>query len=229
MLKCPILICKFLGIILMLLSGCLNATTPDKSVNSQHAIKGRQAPKTFVYECSSTFAFVARIEDNSAWLFLPHKTLTLPQIPSGSGAKFSDGMVIFWTKGDTALLENNGTSYRNCINNLAKAIWEHAKLNGTDFRAVGNEPGWYLEIRNGDKIVFISDYGTSRYEFVAPEPLTDQQKRKTTYQTVADGNNLTVVLEGRQCRDSMSGEYFATTVSVKLDQKKYQGCGRALH
>lgn len=109
------------------------------------------------------------------------------------------------------------------------AIWEHAKLNGVDFRAVGNEPGWYLEIRNGDKIVFISDYGTSRYEFAASEPLTDQKKHTNIYQTDAGGKNLRVVIEGRQCRDTMSGEYFETTVRVRLDQKKYQGCGRALH
>jgi putative lipoprotein len=229
MLKQPIFIRTIVGIVLILLAGCLNVTTPDKSVDSQHAIKGQQAPKTFVYECNNTFSFVARIEDNTVWLFLPQKTLSLPQIPSGSGSKFSDGLIIFWTKGNTALLENSGTSYRNCINNRAKAIWENAKLNGVDFRAVGNEPGWYLEIRNGDKIVFISDYGTSRYEFVARDPLTDQHKRTTIYQTDADGKNLTVVIEGRQCRDSMSGEYFGTTVSVKLNQKKYKGCGRALH
>jgi uncharacterized membrane protein len=40
---------------------------------------------------------------------------------------------------------------------------------------------------------------------------------------------LTVIIEGRQCRDSMSGESFGATVTVMLDQKKYQGCGRALH
>ena len=229
MLKNPILIRKVLGIVLILVTGCLNATTPDKNINSQNAIKGQQTPKTFVYECSNTFSFVARIENNTAWLFFPQKTLGLPQVPSGSGVKFSDSRILFWTKEDTAILENDGANYRNCINNRTKAIWEHAKLNGFDFRAVGNEPSWYLEIKNGAKIFFTSDYGESRYEFDAPEPLTDQQKRTTIYQTNADDKHLTVVIEGRRCRDSMSGEYFATTVSVELDQNKYQGCGRALH
>jgi membrane-bound inhibitor of C-type lysozyme len=225
----PKLIRNVLGMVLILLASCLNTTASDKNINSQQATKSRQNPKTFVYECSNAFSFVARIEDHTAWLFLPQKTLSLPQVPSGSGTKYSDGTVIFWTKENKALLENNDTTSRNCKNNRSKAIWEHAKLNGVDFRAVGNEPGWYLEIRNSDKIIFISDYGASRYEFVAPEPLTDQDKRTTVYQTSADGKHLTVVLEGRQCRDTMSGERFETTVSVKLDQKKYQGCGRALH
>ena len=109
------------------------------------------------------------------------------------------------------------------------AIWEHAKLNGVEFRAMGNEPGWYLEIRNQDTILFVGDYGNSRYEFATPEPLINQQKHTTIYQTAAGGKSMTITLEGRQCQDTMSGESFATTVRVALDHQHYQGCGRALH
>jgi uncharacterized membrane protein len=68
-----------------------------------------------------------------------------------------------------------------------------------------------------------------RYQFKAPEPVTDQKKRITTYRTAADGQTLTVIIEARQCTDSMSGDAFETTVWVQLDQKYYRGCGRALH
>jgi hypothetical protein len=37
-------------------------------------------------------------------------------------------------------------------------------------RAVGNEPGCTLESRWRDRIVFVGDYGRSRYMFPAPEP-----------------------------------------------------------
>lgn len=151
------------------------------------------------------------------------------QAPKTFVYECSNGKIVFWSKGDTTLLENGEISYHNCKNNRARAIWENAKLNGVDFRATGNEPGWDLEIRNGDKIIFISDHGMSRYEFVAPEPLTDQQKHTTIYQTGAGDKNLSVLIEGRQCRDTMSGEYLQTTVTVNLEQKKFQGCSRALH
>ena len=174
---------KILCVVWIFVSGCLNTAIPDKNIHSQDAINSQQAPKKFVYECSRSFSFVARIENNTVWLFLPQKTLSLPQVSSDSGTEFSNGKIVFWSKGDTTLLENSEISYRNCKNNRARAIWEHAKLSGVDFRATGNEPGWDLEIRNGDKIIFISDHGMSRYEFVAPEPLTDQQKHTTIYQT----------------------------------------------
>jgi putative lipoprotein len=102
-------------------------------------------------------------------------------------------------------------------------------LNGVDFRAVGNEPGWHLEIRNKDKTLFVGDYGEFRLEFPTPDPYTIQEKRRTIYQTDVDGKNILVVIEGRQCRDTMSGESFSVAVDVTINKKTYRGCGRALH
>ena len=216
-------------IVVMLLSGCTSKTTVDHANRLNNPHIARKTPKTFVYDCNNTFSFVARVNGDMVWLFLPYETLRLTREPSASGEKFSDSQTLFWVKGDAALLEYNDTTYRKCSNNRKKAIWEHAKLNGVDFRAVGNEPGWYMEIRNADSILFVGDYGNSRYVFKTPQPVTDQNERKTIYRTKADGKDLTVVIEGRQCTDSMSGDAFEATVWVQLDQKHYQGCGRALH
>ena len=214
---------QVIAIFALLLWGCLNAAPPQKTRAND------KIPRTFVFECASAFSFVARIEDQTAWLFLPQKTRSLPRIPAASGEKFGDNLITFWVQNNTAILENNTTTYRNCKNNRNKAIWEHAKLNGVSFRATGNEPGWYLEIRHQDSILFVGDYGNTRDEFRAPQPSVDQQNRRTTYRTHSNGQNLTVVIEGQPCTDSMSGETFETRVSIMLDQKRYQGCGRALH
>ena len=144
-------------------------------------------------------------------------------------ARYSDGSITFWSKGEEALLETDENSHRNCRNNRRKAIWEDAKLNGIDFRAVGNEPGWHLEIRTGDKIVFVGDYGQSRYQFATPEPKVDQRSRTTTYEVQEAGHRAVIEIDGRSCGDTMSDETFEATVTVTLDGKKYRGCGRALH
>jgi uncharacterized membrane protein len=127
------------------------------------------------------------------------------------------------------VLESGKATHRECRNNPSRAIWEDAKLSGVDFRAVGNEPGWHLEIKAGDKVVFVGDYGQTRYEFATPEPLNDQHARKTTYEVRTPEHELTVVLEALRCHDSMSGEPFETTVTVLLDGRTYRGCGRPLH
>jgi uncharacterized membrane protein len=109
------------------------------------------------------------------------------------------------------------------------SVWERAKLEGVDFRAVGNEPGWHLEIRRGRSLLLVSDYGAHRYTFPAPEPLVDAAAARTRYEAREGDHRLTVVLEALSCRDTMSGEAFETRVTVILDNRTLRGCGRALH
>ena len=42
-------------------------------------------------------------------------------------------------------------------------------------------------------------------------------------------HDMTLLIEGQSCHDTMSGELFDTTVTVILDGKTYRGCGKALH
>ena len=219
----------FIAIASMLLASCMRPPAQDEVFKTAPLLQKQDNQKTKVYECSNGFTFTARLDHENAYLFLPDKTVRLIHVPSASGVKYSNDLITFWSKGEEALLDIGGTIYRNCKNNRKKAIWEDAKLNGIDFRAVGNEPGWYLEINTGDTIRFFSNYGQDRYEFAAPKPKIDKQARITTYMTHNDANTLTVVIHGRSCRDSMSGESFASSVTVILDNTKFQGCGRALH
>ena len=182
-----------------------------------------------VYECGDGFTFVARIEGETAWLFLPRRTVRLPHVSSGSGAKYSEGPITLWTKGEEAMLEVGDGTLQNCRNNRAMAIWEDAKFRGVDFRAVGNEPGWNLEISEGADMVFVGDYGQSKYRFSTPVPSVDQGARRTTYTAEDEDQEVVIVIEGRRCQDTMRGDSFETTVTAVLGGKKYQGCGRALH
>lgn len=120
-------------------------------------------------------------------------------------------------------------TYKGCRNNAARAIWEDAKLRGADFRAVGNEPGWYLEISQATRLLFVSDYGQSRYEFEAAAPMTDQNARRTEYRANDAEHTLSILIEGDSCHDTMSGEVFESRVTVILDNTEYRGCGKALH
>ena len=185
--------------------------------------------QTYVYECNDSYRFIARHLNGKVWLFLPEKTIGLPQVPSGSGAKYREGQITYWNKGHEALLEINDVKYLNCYNNRSKAIWEDAKFRGVDFRAVGNEPGWNLEIISSERIVFVSNYGQERYMFITTAPSIDQQKRTTVYTAKNDKHDLSVMIVGRRCRDTMRGDVMETTVTVILDDKTYQGCGKALH
>lgn len=104
-------------------------------------------------------------------------------------------------------------------------VWHAAKLRGVAFRAIGQEPGWLLEITNGEEILVVTDYGQRREAFPYVEPREDKVARKTIFQIDADTR---VLIEGKSCTDSMSGESFEATVTATLGGKTYKGCGRAL-
>jgi len=185
------------------------------------------APVTMVYECDDGYEFVARVEGDTAWLFLPRQTLALLQV-SGSRRQYQGDGVRFRTDGEQAQIRQQSGPERECVNNRRRAVWEHAKLSGVHFRAVGNEPGWYLEI-GPERIVLVADYGASRFEFPAVEPGVDESNRTAVYETTGGEQRLSVTIETRRCTDAMSGESFESTVSVSLDARLLHGCGKSLH
>ena len=124
-----------------------------------------------------------------------------------------------------AFPENSPGATENKI--ASRDVWHAAKLRGVSFRAIGQEPGWLLEITNGKKILLITDYGQKKTTYPYVEPNVNQEQRKTVF--AINKQNLEVVIQGKACTDSMSGERFAVSVFVSVDGKQLGGCGRALH
>ncbi len=106
-------------------------------------------------------------------------------------------------------------------------VWHAAKLRGVAFRAIGQEPGWLLEMTTGEKILLVTDYGQTKTEYPYVEPEVYQDQRKSVFLVRQD--KFKVTIEGLKCTDSMSGENFEVSVMIELDGKKLKGCGRALY
>lgn len=218
----------FLLLMIVLLSGCANSP-PAPYIISASSYQPVPVPaKTYVYECNDGHSFTARVEADRVRLVLTDQTISLPMVPSDSGMKFSDGTVTFQIEGDEAWLVVGDEIYRGCQSNLARAVWESAKLRGIDFRAVGNEPGWSLEINHGGSLLFITNYGEDRYVFATPIPVTNEQSGTTIYLVQDAEHKMTVILRDEQCQDDMSGEAFDTAVTLIFDGKRLKGCGKAL-
>jgi D-alanyl-D-alanine dipeptidase len=98
-----------------------------------------------------------------------------------------------------------------------------------DFRAVGNEPGWSLELTKGEYLFLTTNYGRDSYKFKTPPPLINEKSGQTVYKTENQGNRITVIIEDQPCTDTMSGMHFETSVTVILNDQKLTGCGKALH
>ncbi len=105
-------------------------------------------------------------------------------------------------------------------------VWHQAKLRGVAFRAIGQEPGWLLEITNGEEILLVTDYGQNRNSYPYVEPIVDQNERRTHF--VLESSGITVEIRGERCTDVMSGEKFEVSVAIITSDRRLEGCGRAL-
>ena len=212
----------------IMLNSCAYTQPDDVSPDTRASTTITDA-QTYVYECPDDFSFVARTETDRAWLFLPGTTLELALIQSTSGTNYTNGSVSFWRNNNEAVVESGEIKHTGCKNNRARAIWEHAKLNGVDFRALGNEPGWYIEISNRQDILLVTDYGQQTYRFTSAIINSKPHERTTSYHAQSNGNSVEIVIKGIPCQDSMSGEAFSAAVTVLINNKRYMGCGKALH
>jgi hypothetical protein len=98
----------------------------------------------------------------------------------------------------------------------------------TDFRAVGQEPGWLLEIRKAREMRLITDYGADTAVTPVPPGQTDTATGARTYHAVTEAHDLQVLIQPTACTDVMSGESYETTVTITLDGRAYHGCGGLL-
>ena len=123
------------------------------------------------------------------------------------------------------LVACNGTGDQSAEQSIDD-VWHQAKLRGVAFRAIGQEPGWLLEITNGEEILLVTDYGSSRATMPYVDPDVYQDERRTQY--VLTDYQTTIEIRGERCTDTMSGESFEVSVTVFLEDTELQGCGRAL-
>jgi uncharacterized membrane protein len=115
----------------------------------------------------------------------------------------------------------------NAENETMDAAWAAARAEGVDFRAVGQEPGWLLDIYRENQIKLMWDYGEHEATFPLAPPDTSQEDA-TRYAAQANGHTLEINIRRFPCSDAMSGQAYPSTVTVVIDGRSLEGCGRSV-
>jgi putative lipoprotein len=190
----------------------------------------RPMAQTLVYQCpdhgEGRYEFITRRGPGEMALWLEDRYLVLSQVRSASGVKYEEGDVVFWMKGDESFLDIGLQRHRGCQLAPARAPWEDARRRGVVFRAVGNEPGWYLEIKQDGPVLYVGDYGALRIEIA--NPASEEESGVRIYHGDADNHRLRVEVVEGVCVDSMKGDSFPFQVVLQVDGNGLQGCGRSL-
>lgn len=109
----------------------------------------------------------------------------------------------------------------------APSPWAEAAARGVVIRAVGNEPGWFVEVDNGDMppLRATLDYGERRIEVASTVSLSSSHGFGGK---LADGTDVVLRIKHEPCNDGMSGEAFEASAVLTVGDKQYQGCGAYL-
>ena len=154
------------------------------------------------------------------------RSRTLPLAVAASGARYADDIGNeFWTKGDSGTLTLDGEKHECTRTNLASP-WDDARSRGIAFRAVGNEPGWLVEVGRGDAPSLHAqlDFGSRNIDIASVQP---RAKGEGWTGKTANGTQVELVTQRKPCQDD-AGASFDVTAQLHAGGKTYTGCGAFL-
>lgn len=185
--------------------------------------------EVYVYACPDGTRYTVAVGEEASLLLLPDGARRLPHVPAASGARYeSEDGTLYWSKGREALLTIDGVEHAGCLSDATAAVWESARVRGVDYRAVGNEPGWSLEIVDGGRGRFETDDGEWAIEFDTPPPVDGGGPGAIDYVVTGGPRTLRILLRREPCHDPRADVAYPLRVRVETDGRIYEGCGQAL-
>ena len=167
------------------------------------------------YRCGARVATLRQLGDGAS-LAVDGRSWALRPEPAASGVKrvaVDDERTLLWTKGNAALLEIEGVRQPECT------LLSEDRV---QFRAVGNEPGWRLDV-TARALVLLTDDGDTR--IVAPGPLLETRAGLRHYRADSVDGELSATVVERLCVDSMSAMPHPAAVEVSWQGQTLRGCG----
>jgi putative lipoprotein len=189
---------------------------------------GARPPQPAAFACEG-LRFSVEYQDSATMrMLLAEDTVLLTSVVTASGARYRDERIDFWNRGEAATVIVDGRTYECRVATAANDPWERARAAGVHLRAIGQEPGWMIEVTEEVELVLVTDYGRRRERFEHPQ--RDTAEPGATIYRAADGDRrVQVVVRTQRCGDTMSGEAFELTVTVRIGDEELHGCGRRLH
>ena len=105
--------------------------------------------------------------------------------------------------------------------------WRAARRRGVRFRAIGQEPGWLVEVTD-DSLRVEWNYGQQMAS--GPRVEAEGAASNEPLRYVAETKQGPVQVEAveRRCVDPMNGDAFPLSVTVRVGTDTLAGCGRLL-
>lgn len=191
-----------------------------RRATSQAVTSQASAGSTHHWECGD-LGVMSRYGASDVRLSANARTWTLPLARSASGARYADASGNeFWTKSASGRLTIDGEATRDCVQAREPSPWNAAALRGVSFRAVGNEPGWWVEVAPGEapRVRAVLDYGERELSL-------DMGSNAGGFVGEWTGEPVRLAIERTACVDGMSGQRFEARAELQVGTRRYAGCG----
>jgi hypothetical protein len=194
---------------------------------------------TAVYECrpggGGAFEFTIRRGAAELALWLPPEFgrpyLVLSEEYAGTAftGLYREGDVSVDLADASLELSVGSERFADCRENRLRSVWEHAKLSGVSFRATGEDPAWYLEIRDGDRLDFRSALDAGVRSLAMADVVLEQSTTGASYGAAGGQPAFSVEIVAQACAVADGLGLSGVTVVVSLESGRFSGCGRPLH
>ena len=177
-----------------------------------------QPPAPREFTCG-TERMAVSVEGTTLRLTATGTLYSMRLVPVASGARYEaedDPSTWFWTRGSVASVRLRGRGYPECT-----ATTEAAGDVGT-FHALGHEPGWRLDLGEG-QLTLVTGYGQTKVS--VPTPFAEAFAGGRRYIASSAGRPITATILDRPCGDSATGMPRPFTVRVEFAGQTLRGCG----
>jgi len=107
--------------------------------------------------------------------------------------------------------------------------WQQAKDSGVEFRAVGNDPSWWVEITGESSIKFVNHSGELEIKVPVDDVWLGPEGEDKIYYIENEVIPFQVILMKKEYQDTISGEVYPYQVRVIFPELSYIGGGRMLN
>lgn len=180
------------------------------------------------WRCTPAQDLITAATEEELRLWSAHGAYRLLPAVVASGARYQQGELSVWNKGDEAVVES-GRGRLECTRDLSQEALTRRQRPGTMFHARGNEPGWVVNLASDrPEATLLLDYGEREMTLPYRVSTLDNEEARMILVSGRADTPFALRLEAKACFDSMSGQPFPAQVTLNIDGEQYRGCGQGI-
>ncbi|WNL42835.1 MliC family protein [Halomonas sp. PAMB 3264] len=156
-----------------------------------------------------------------------HGAWRLPQAVVASGARYQDGEISFWERGDTARVETPRGQLA-CSAGGERRAMTRADNPGVMFKAVGTAPAWALTLAHDTPTLTVQAGDNPPERLTYMISTLDNDAGRVVLESADVAPFFRVRIDAGACFDKTSRAPYPARVTLTYQGEQYSGCGQGI-